>query len=93
MSNNLNSSQADAALALLPMFIPGSRTSVLPTGVYHGGIPLSIHSQANSLYMVIDPFLTLSSTLAIGDSVELWANGKPTSVIKNIRKGEENESS
>jgi hypothetical protein len=90
MNNIRNSSQADAALALVPMFIPGWRTAVLPAGVYHGGIPLSIHSPSTTLYMVIDPVTTLSTTLAIGDSVELWVNGNPTSVIKLIRNGEEN---
>lgn len=91
MSSDINSAQADAALALLPMFIPGLRTPVQPAETYHGGISLSIHSPSSSLYMVIDPLTTLSTTLAIGDSVELWANGKQTSVIKNIRKGEEND--
>ncbi|MCF5703161.1 hypothetical protein [Pseudomonas syringae] len=91
MNSTLNSSQANEALALLPMFIPGCRTPVLPAGAHHGGISLSIHSPDSSLYMVIDPPRTLATTLAIGDSVELFANGKPTSVIKNIRKGEEND--
>ncbi|MFJ2712127.1 hypothetical protein ACIOZM_14730 [Pseudomonas sp. NPDC087346] len=91
MNSNLNSPQADAALALLPMFIPGWKTPVLPAGDYHGGIPLSIHSPSTMLYMVIDPLTTLSITLAIGDSVELWVNDQPTSVIKLIRKGDEND--
>ncbi|WP_336355345.1 hypothetical protein [Pseudomonas granadensis] len=91
MESTLHSSQANETLALSPPLIQGWRTPVLPTGAYHGGIPLSIHSPSTSLYMVIDPPKTLATTLAIDDSVELWANGKPTSVIKNIRKGEEND--
>ncbi|SCW74584.1 MULTISPECIES: hypothetical protein [unclassified Pseudomonas] len=86
-----NSSQADAALALWPMYIPGWKTPVLPTGAYHGGIPLSIHSPSIRLYMVIDPFKTLSKPLAVNDSVELWVNDQPTSVIKIIKAGEEND--
>lgn len=91
MNSLRNSSQADAALELWPMYIPGWKTPVLPTGTYHGGIPLTIHSPSIRLYMVIDPLKTLSKPLAIDDSVELWVNGQPTSVIKIIKVGEEND--
>lgn len=91
MNSTLNTPQTDAVLKLFPMVIPGWRTPVLPAGVYHGGIPRSIHSPLIPLYMVIDPVTTLATTLAIGDSVEMWVNGKPTSVIKVIKKGEEND--
>lgn len=90
MDNSRNSPQADAALALLPMNIPGLRTAVLPAGVYHGGIPLSLYSPSRPLYMVIDPFLGLLSTLAVNDAVELKVNNRPTSVIHIIQSGEEN---
>ena len=91
MNSLRNSSQADAALELWPMYIPGWKTPVLPTGTYHGGIPLTVHSPSIRLYMVIDPLKTLSKPLAIDDSVELWVNGQPTSVIKIIKVGEEND--
>lgn len=91
MQINPYSPQVTAGLLLVPMFIPGWRVPVLPAGVFHGGIPLSIYQPPSGLYMVIDPVRTLSTTLAVGDSVELWHNGQPTGVIKNIKKGEEND--
>lgn len=90
MSNDLDSPLAGEALALLPMIIPGLKTAVLPAGAYHGGIPLSIYSAATRLRMEIDPFLSRMTTLAAGDSIELWANGKATSVIRIIEAGQEN---
>lgn len=91
MNINLYSPQVTAELLLVPMFIPGWRPSVRPAGVFHGGIPLSIHSTTTNLYMVIDPVTSLATTLAAGDSVELWVNGNPTSVIEIIRKGQESD--
>ncbi|WP_192560332.1 Ig-like domain-containing protein [Pseudomonas allokribbensis] len=91
MQINPYSPQVTAGLLLVPMFIPGWRAPVLPAGVFHGGIPQSIYQPPSGLYMVIDPVTTLSTTLAVGDSVELWHNGQPTGVIKNIKKGEEND--
>lgn len=91
MSNNVNSTQISALLRLYPMAIPGAETNVLPAGTYHLGIPLSIHSPSIDLYMVIDPVTLLSTSFAVGDSVRLWVNGQATSVIKIIKKGEEND--
>ncbi|WP_417696131.1 hypothetical protein [Pseudomonas sp.] len=93
MNSPRNSSPSDTALALVPMKIPAWKTPVLPSGAYHGGIPVAIHSPSLSLYVVIDPYdppEALSKPLAIDDSVQLWVNGKPTSAIKVIKAGEEN---
>ncbi|WP_426236806.1 YncE family protein [Pseudomonas sp. TWP3-2] len=86
-----NSAQATALLVLYPMAIPGAQTNVLPLGLYDLGIPLSIYSLLTDLYMVIDPVGLLSAPMAAGDSVRLWVNGNSTSVVKVIKKGEENE--
>ncbi|WP_065260309.1 hypothetical protein [Pseudomonas bananamidigenes] len=90
MSINVNSVEITRLLQLFPMAIPGAEQNVLPPGVYHFGIPLSIHSPSIPLFMVIDPITTLATTLAVGDSVRLWVNGQATSVIKPIKPGEEN---
>ena len=90
MDTPRTAAQDDAALVLRPMDINGMKRDVLPTGTYHGGIPLSIHSSLIKLYMTIDPSRTLSKPLGVNDTVELWVNGKPTSVIKIIKPGEEN---
>ena len=91
MSINVSSVEITRLLQQFPMAIPGAEQNVLPPGVYHLGIPLSIHSPSVPLFMVIDPVRTLATTLAVGDSVRLWVNGQATSVIKNIRPGEEND--
>ncbi|MFJ2282361.1 hypothetical protein ACIOUG_14590 [Pseudomonas sp. NPDC087803] len=91
MNSNLNSPQADAALKLFPMLIPGWKESVLPAGKYHAGIPSRIYSPSTPLYMVIDPALTFSTTLAVGDSVHVYVNDQPTDAITQIREGEENQ--
>lgn len=91
MIDILNSAQADAALALYPLFIPGWKEGLLPANTYHGGAPLTIYSPSTSLFIVIDPLLTLSITLGIGDSVRLWVNNVATSLVKPIKEGMENE--
>nr|MDL5602263.1 hypothetical protein [Bacillus subtilis] len=91
MNINVNSAQADSALALLPMFVPGALTSVQPTGFAHLGVPLVIYPTPTGLAMVIDPVTTLSTTLAAFDTVVVWLNGQPTSAIKIIQPGEEND--
>jgi|GEM_PF-3704426 len=91
MKINLYSPQVTSGLLLAPMFIPGWKTPVLPAGAFHGGIPLSIHSPSIPLYVVIDPFTAFATAMAAGDSVELFANGQPTGVIKIVKKGEEND--
>jgi len=91
MNINVNSTQADSALALLPMFVPGALTSVQPTGFAHLGVPLVIYPAATGLAVVIDPVTTLSTTLAAFDTVVVWLNGQPTSAIKIIQPGEEND--
>lgn len=83
--------QGEAALALFPMDINGMKLDVLPAGTYHGGIPLSVYSSLIKMYMTIGPSMTHSNPLAVHDTVELWVNGKPTSVIKIIKSGEEND--
>lgn len=90
MSINVNSAQASAGLLLVPMFIPGWRPSVQPPGLAHGGIPQSIYQVPNGLALVIDPVTMLTSfVLAAFDTVEVWLNGKATSVSKVILPGEE----
>ncbi|MFJ7282282.1 hypothetical protein [Pseudomonas sp. NPDC099000] len=90
MNIDVKSTQADAALALRPMFIPGWRESVQPAGLAHGGIPQSIYQPPNGLAVVVDPVTTLKTfTLDTFDTVEVWANGKATSVSKVILPGEE----
>nr|MDL5602266.1 hypothetical protein [Bacillus subtilis] len=91
MNINVNSTQADSALALLPMFVPGALTSVQPTGFAHLGAPLVIYPATTGLAMVIDPVTTLSTTLTAFDTVVIWLNGQPTSAIKIIQPGEEND--
>ncbi|WP_248738968.1 hypothetical protein [Pseudomonas sp. MWU12-2029] len=91
MSNFILSSQVSALLQLYPMAIPGAKTNVLPAGTYDLGISRSIHSPSTDLYMVIDPVTFFSTAFAVGDSVELYVNGQATSVIKPIKKGEEND--
>ncbi|PKA72977.1 YVTN family beta-propeller protein [Pseudomonas baetica] len=87
----LNSTQADEALALSPMFIPGWQASVQPPGTAHGGIPQAIYQLPEGLLVVIDPARTLSTAMAAYDVVEMWVNGKPTSIVKIINPGEEND--
>ncbi|CAH0288417.1 MULTISPECIES: hypothetical protein [Pseudomonas] len=90
MSINVNSAQASDGLLLVPMFIPGWRTPVQPAGLAHGGIPLSIYQAPNGLALVIDPPTMLKTfTLDAFDTVEVWVNGKATSVSKVILPGEE----
>lgn len=91
MSINVNSAETNALLRLFPMAIPGAEQKVFPPGVYHLGIPLSLHSPTTALFMVIDPVTTLATTLQANDSVRLWVNGLATSVIKIIKPGEEND--
>ncbi|MGF6488934.1 Ig-like domain-containing protein [Pseudomonas frederiksbergensis] len=92
MSINVNSAQASAGLLLVPMFIPGWRSPVQPAGLAHGGIPKSIYQAPNGLALVIDPVTMLKSfVLAAFDTVEVWVNGKATSVSKVILPGEEQE--
>lgn len=91
MNSDLKSSQANATLALSPMSIPGWKEPVLPTGKYDGGIASSIYSPPTPLHMVIDPFKTRSLALAVGDSLQVYVNGKPTDAIKSIENGEEND--
>jgi hypothetical protein len=63
---------------------------VKPAGLAHGGIPQSLFQAPNGLALVIDPFTTLKTfVLAAFDSVEVYVDGKPTSVIKMILPGEE----
>lgn len=87
---DIQSKDLAGAFQLFPMIIPGWRDTVLPAGLAHGGIPQTIYQVPDGLLMVIDPFSTLSSPMAAYDSVELWINGKPTSVVKIIQPGEEN---
>ncbi|EJM18578.1 hypothetical protein PMI21_02150 [Pseudomonas sp. GM18] len=90
MSINVNSAQASAGLLLVPMFIPGSKQTVLPPGYAHLGIPQSIYQMPNGLALVVDPVTMLKTfTLDAFDTVEVWANGKATSVSKVILPGEE----
>lgn len=90
MSINVNSASVSAVLLLVPMFIPGCRMPVQPAGLAHGGIPRSIYQTPNGLALVIDPVTMLKTfTLEAFDTVEVWANGKPTSVSKVILPGEE----
>ena len=88
---DIQSTELESAFQLYPMLIPGWRPSVRPTGIAHGGIPQSIYQAPDGLFMVIDPLTTLSAPMAAYDTVELWINGKATSVIKIIQPGEENK--
>lgn len=90
-SINVNSTQISALLQLYPMAIPGAVENLQPPGDYHLGIPESIHSPSTNLFMVIDPVMLFSASLAIGDSVRLWVNDQATSVIKAVKPGEEND--
>ncbi|TFH79494.1 MULTISPECIES: hypothetical protein [Pseudomonas] len=91
MSININSTQISALLQLYPMAIPGAEENLQPPGVYHLGIPESIHSPSTKLFMVIDPVTLFSTPFEAGDSVRLWVNSQATSVIKPIKPGEEND--
>ncbi|WP_277758244.1 hypothetical protein [Pseudomonas sp. A34-9] len=88
---DIQSTELESAFQLYPMLIPGWRPSVRPAGIAHGGIPQSIYQAPDGLFTVIDPLTTLSAPMAAYDTVELWINGKGTSVIKIIQPGEENK--
>jgi hypothetical protein len=90
MDTHRTAAQGDAVLKLSQMDINGMKEDVLPAETYYGGIPLSIYSSLIKLYMTIDPSMTLSNLLGVNDTMELWVNGKQTSVIRIIRPGEEN---
>lgn len=99
MNNNINSLEADAALALDPLHLPGSKKTVQPPGYAHLGVPLSIYSATQRLAIVIDPLVMLASSqngvlggvLKAFDTLTVWVNGLATGASDYVRPGQESE--
>jgi len=101
MNINVNSLEADAALALDPLHLPGSTQNVQPPGYAHLGVPQSIYPAPPpapaGLAIVIDPWTMLAGSpkgalggvFAAYDSVKVWLNGIATSTGATVLPGDE----
>ncbi|WP_248739534.1 YncE family protein [Pseudomonas sp. MWU12-2029] len=101
MNININSLEADAALALDPLHLPGSTQNVQPPGYAHLGVPQSIYPAPPpapaGLAIVIDPWTMLAGSpkgalggvFAAYDSVKVWLNGIATSTGATVLPGDE----
>ncbi|MHA3739331.1 hypothetical protein ACXR0M_27195, partial [Pseudomonas sp. Eth.TT006] len=88
---NLQSQEANAALALYPVYPPQWITPVQPAGLADGGIALSAFG-SQGLMLVIDPITGLRTwTMAAFDTVTLYVNGVDTGVKETILPGKEGD--
>lgn len=91
MSVQVNSLEANAALALYPVYPPQWITPVLPPGTADGGLPLSAFIPSG-VELVIDPITGLWNwVMAAYDVVTIFVNGVSTGISKTIYPGEEQE--
>jgi hypothetical protein len=91
MSVQVNSLEANAALALYPVYPPQWITPVLPPGTADGGLPLSAFIPSG-VELVIDPITGLRNwVMAAFDVVTILVNGVSTGISKTIYPGEEQE--
>ncbi|WP_130928546.1 hypothetical protein [Pseudomonas sp. Sample_20] len=91
MSVQVNSLEANAALALYPVYPPQWITPVLPAGTADGGLPLSAFIPSG-VELVIDPITGLRNwVMAAYDVVTIFVNGVSTGISKTIYPGEEQE--
>lgn len=91
MSVQVHSTEANAALALYPVYPPQWITPVLPAGTADGGLPLSAFTPSG-VELVIDPITGLQNwVMAVYDVVTIFVNGVSTGISKTIYPGEEQE--
>lgn len=91
MSVQVDSTEANAALALYPVYPPQWVTPVLPPGTADGGLPLSAFTPSG-VELVIDPITGLRNwVMAAYDVVTIFVNGVSTGISKTIYPGEEQE--
>ncbi|MFJ4498074.1 hypothetical protein [Pseudomonas atacamensis] len=91
MSVQVHSTEANAALALYPVYPPQWITPVLPKGTADGGLPLSAFTPSG-VELVIDPITGLRNwVMAAYDVVTIFVNGVSTGISKTIYPGEEQE--
>ncbi|WP_460160495.1 Ig-like domain-containing protein [Pseudomonas sp. S2_B10] len=91
MSVQVYSTEANAALALYPVYPPQWITPVLPPGTADGGLPLSAFTPSG-VELVIDPITGLRNwVMAAYDVVTIFVNGVNTGISKTIYPGEEQE--
>ncbi|MED7668570.1 Ig-like domain repeat protein [Pseudomonas moraviensis subsp. stanleyae] len=91
MSVQVHSTEANAALALYPVYPPQWITPVLPPGTADGGLPLSAFTPSG-VELVIDPITGLRNwIMAAYDVVTIFVNAVSTGISKTIYPGEEQE--
>ncbi|MBV5348425.1 hypothetical protein JZU61_01955, partial [bacterium] len=87
MSVQVYSTEANAALALYPVYPPQWITPVLPPGTADGGLPLSAFTPSG-VELVIDPLTGLRNwVMAAYDVVTIFVNGVNTGISKTIYPG------